>query len=112
VTWFRVDDNLAFHPKVMQAGNTAMGLWVRAGSWSSQQLTDGYIPAEIVRSMGNTSQAAGLIRAGLWIPASDGYEFHQWEERQPTRKAVEDQRAATAERVRKHREKRRNEHDE
>ena len=41
MTWFRVDDTLAMHPKVYAAGNAAMGLWVRAGAWSMQQLTDG-----------------------------------------------------------------------
>ena len=33
--WFKVDDNLALHPKVLGAGNAAMGMWVRAGSWSA-----------------------------------------------------------------------------
>lgn len=29
--WFKVDDTLALHGKVVAAGNPAMGLWVRAG---------------------------------------------------------------------------------
>jgi len=41
--WFKVDDTLAFHAKVVAAGNAAMGLWVRAGAHSMQQLTDGFI---------------------------------------------------------------------
>lgn len=112
MTWFRVDDTLAFHPKVIQAQNAAMGLWVRAGSWSSQQLTDGFIPTEIARSIGNTAQANALVHSGLWIPNGSGYEFHQFAERNPTRKTVEEQRAATAERVRKWRQKQRDEPDE
>ena len=38
MAWFKVDDKLAFHPKVLTAGNTAIGLWVRAGAWSADQL--------------------------------------------------------------------------
>lgn len=34
MSWFKVDDHLAFHRKTLAAGNEAMGLWVRAGSWS------------------------------------------------------------------------------
>jgi len=91
----------------MQAGNPAMGLWIRAGSWSSQQLTDGYIPAEIARSLGNPAQLNSLVHSGLWIPSNEGYEFHQWDERNPTRKDVQDRRAVDAERLRKWRENRR-----
>jgi hypothetical protein len=102
--WFKVDDNLAFHPKAILAGNPALGLWVRAGSYIAQQLTDGFIPSDIARSLGTKAQADKLITAGLWLPCGNGYEFHQWTERQPTRKDVEKRRAANAERIRKWRE--------
>ena len=106
MTWFKVDDNLAFHPKVLAAGNAAMGLWVRAGSWSAQQLTDGVIPDSILPSLGTEKQAAALTRAGLWRRAEGAWEFHEWSAagRQPTRATVEAERAAAAERQRKHRE--------
>jgi hypothetical protein len=102
--WFKVDDNLAFHPKAVMAQNPALGLWVRAGSWAAQQLSDGFIPGNIARSLGTKAQADRLITAGLWLPCGSGYEFHQWTERQPTRKDVERRRAAGAERLRKWRE--------
>ena len=104
MTWFKVEDNLAFHPKAIMAGNPALGLWVRAGSYVAQQLTDGFIPGDIARGLGTKAQADKLITAGLWLPCGSGYEFHQWTERQPTRKDVEKRRAATAERLRKWRE--------
>jgi hypothetical protein len=94
VPWFKVDDNLAFHPKAVAAGNAAMGLWVRAGSWSAQQLTDGYVPAHMIASLGSPAQAKRLCEVGLWLEDSGGYRFHQWAEpgRQPTRAEVEDRR--------------------
>jgi hypothetical protein len=107
MVWFKVDDNLAFHPKVLLAGNAAMGLWVRAGSWCSQQLTDGVVPDSILPSLGTVKQAEALVRAGLWTRGAASWSFHEWsgDGRQPTRDAVEAERAATRERVRKHRER-------
>lgn len=86
--WFRVDDNLAFHSKTIAAGNGAMGLWVRAGSWSMQQLTDGKIPLHVARSMGTKAEANRLVSAGLWRESEGGYEFHQWHGRQPSAEDV------------------------
>lgn len=98
--WFKVDDNLAMHPKVVEAGNAAMGLWVRAGSWCGAHLTDGTVPAHVVTLLGTRRQAEKLAASGLWIPAEGGaFEFHEWRERQPTRRQVDDERAKTARRV-------------
>lgn len=87
MVWFKVDDGAAFHHKVIAAGNSAMGLWVRAGSWSAQQLTDGYVPEHMVTVLGTVVQARRLVRAGLWTEAEGGYWFHDWTEndRNPTR---------------------------
>lgn len=92
--WFRVDDNLAFHSKTIAAGNAAMGLWVRAGAWSMQQLTDGFIPAHVARQLGTRPECKRLCETGLWREADDGYQFHEWGERQPSSDDVK--RAAEA----------------
>lgn len=105
--WFKVDDNLAFHQKALQAGNAAMGLWVRAGSWCAQQLTDGYVPLEMARTLGTKQEAKRLVDARLWFEREGGYEFWQWSEegRQPTRTEVETKRKEARERQRRAREK-------
>lgn len=92
--WFRVDDNLAFHAKTVAAGNAAMGLWVRAGAWAMHQLTDGHIPTNVARALGNAAQAKALVTAGLWREVDGGYEFHEWGDRQPSK--VDVTRAAEA----------------
>lgn len=92
--WFKVDDGLAFHTKSLAAGNAAMGLWVRAGSWSSQQLTDGFVPTPIARQLGTRGEARRLVEAGLWIEKDDGYLFHEFEQRNPTRVQVLAEREA------------------
>lgn len=88
--WFNVDDGFAFHRKTVRAGNAALGLWVRAGSWCAQQLTDGHVPAEMVEVLGTQSQANRLVSAGLWFESEDGYQFHEWTDsgRNPSRSEV------------------------
>lgn len=107
MTWFKVDDTLAFHAKVVAAGNPAMGLWVRAGAWAAQQLTDGFVPSHMVKSLGTPRQASTLVSAGLWVQADGGFRFHDWNdaERQPTRQEVEDKRQAWREKKREQRAK-------
>lgn len=107
--WFKVDDTLALHGKVIAAGNAAMGLWVRAGAWSMQTLSDGFVPTQVARQLGTKGEAVRLVTAGLWVEKDDGYLFHEWTQRQPSRTKVQSDREANAERLRKWREKRRKE---
>ena len=92
VVWFYVDDGLAFHPKTIQAGNAAMGLWVRAGAWSTGSLTDGFIPDAIAASIGTPLQVSKLGGTGLWQRCSGGYLFHDWDHRQLSKAEVEQRR--------------------
>src|SRR5918998_2277421 len=99
MTWFKVDDTLAFHHKTVAAGVSAMGLWVRAGSWCAQTLTDGFVPEHMVPALadGDASLAGSLVEAGLWRRVKGGYTFHEWAERQPSRQSIEDRRTVRAE---------------
>jgi hypothetical protein len=104
MVWFRVDDVLPFHARVIEAGNAAMGLWVRAGALSAGQLTDGFITTATARSLGSTREIKRLVDVGLWNEVDGGYQFHAWAEdgtgtkRQPTRAEVEAQRRAERDR--------------
>ena len=107
--WFKVDDGLAFHPKVLEAGNAAMGLWVRAGAWCSAHLTEGALPKHMIGTLGAQSRdAKRLVESGLWEQTDVGFQFCDWAEYQPTKKQVETDREANRERQRRFREKRRN----
>lgn len=90
MAWFKADDQLPFHPKVLAAGNAAMGLWIRAGTWSSSQLTDGFIPTAIASAMANECDADALVDANLWDRVDGGYQFHDWSDFQPS---AEEERA-------------------
>lgn len=83
MTWGKIDDQLAFHPKALAAGNEALGMWVRSMSYSCQMLTGGFISSEIVTAMGGAKIASKLVDAGLWHVADGGYQFHDWEKYQP-----------------------------
>lgn len=94
--WFKVDDQLAFNAKVVAAENEAMGLWVRCGSWSSAQLTDGFIPTHMANAMANGMAkecgADALVMAGLWDEVEGGYKFHDWSEFQPSASSEREKR--------------------
>lgn len=105
--WFRVDDSLAVHPKAITAGNAALGLWVRAGSWCAQQLTDGFVPLNLLATLGaKPKDAQALVDAGMWLKVSGGYRFHDWGEYQPSRESVETKRSEARERMQRVREAR------
>jgi len=98
VTWFKVDDSLAFHRKTVAAGNAAMGLWVRAGAWSAHQMNDGIVPASMVKSFGATpAQVKSLIEVGLWLEEDGAFVFHDWEKYQPTSTEVRAERLRKSE---------------
>jgi hypothetical protein len=107
VTWFRVDDTLAAHDKARAAGLPALGLWVVAGSYSSQQLTSGRIPAWFVQSWpGGRKAADALVKAGLWHPDGDGWVFHDWGQCNPTREQEQARREQARKRKQRSRESR------
>lgn len=103
--WFKVDDDLTFHRKVVKAGNAAMGLWVRAGAWSSQQLTDGFVPDAMIDLMGTPAQRRKLLAAQLWVEVDGGCMFYGWNKngRQPSSQSVREKRADAARRQQKYR---------
>jgi hypothetical protein len=93
--WFKVDDQLAFHPKAIAAGNAALGLWVRAGSWCAAHVTQGALPTHMVRTLGaQRRDAEKLVSVGLWTRTEEGYEFKDWADYQPTKEQVEARREA------------------
>lgn len=84
MVWFKVDDGLWAHPKFAALSDSAQALWLRAGAWCSQQLTDGHVPAHMGPMLRLTEEAAGeLVRVGLWSREGDAYRFHDWQAYNP-----------------------------
>ena len=100
MTWFKVDDKLYTHRKVRSLSKGALALWVLAGSYCADHLTDGVVQPSDVGWLGGTDdEVAELVEAGMWDEHPDGWEFHDWEHYQPSRSKVESRRAAERERV-------------
>ncbi len=88
--YFAVDDGFHSHPKTVRlgfdmAGLAAAGLWSKAGSWSSSNGTDGWIPPEVVDMLApgvGRKLAERLVKVRLWEPAQrddeTGWQFHDW----------------------------------
>ncbi len=105
MAWFRIDDTFAMHDKVIAAGNAAIGLWARAGAWSMQQLTDGFVPDHVLRALGTPKERRSLVENFLWVEVEGGVEFLNWKDRQPTAESIKAARQAAAERQRHARER-------
>jgi hypothetical protein len=100
VPHFRVDDALHSHPKAQRAGDDALGLWARAGSFCMAYLTDGFVPEWWVKQQPKgIAKAKKLVAAGLWHEGVErdgekGWQFHEFTGpgRQDSRAEVEAER--------------------
>ncbi len=99
MSWFRIDDGVAFHRKVIKAGNEAFGAWTRMGAHSSSQLTDGLIDAGTALLIaGRRSVIEKLVGAELLEVSGDSYQIHDFLEYNPSAAevlATRDSRAQT-----------------
>ncbi|MFI7010012.1 hypothetical protein [Streptomyces sp. NPDC050145] len=114
--WFVIDDSAHTHPKIVATPNAALGLWMRCGSYAAQHLTDGVVPAAVVKMYGSKTQAAKLVAVGLWHehghtcphercaqPAPGDYAMHDYLEYNDTRAQVQGRKRAAAEKKRRQR---------
>jgi hypothetical protein len=104
--WFRLDDSFDSHPKVIAAGNEAVGLYVRCGTYCARHLTDGYIPEHIALLYGSPALAETLVRTKLWRRARGGWRMRDYLDYNPSAQTVDNERAAKTERQRRWREAR------
>ncbi len=87
----RVDGTFAWHPKVLIAGNEAVGAWVRAAAWSAEHGTDGWIPLDVALSIAPVEVWQRLANArprghehGLVEPYDNGVQIHDFLKSNPT----------------------------
>lgn len=107
MAWFNADDKMHSHPKVRAAGLEAIGLWLVAGTYCTDFLTDGLVPGWYVASWPRGKQlAAKLIAEGFWKPEGDDFMFLNWDEYQRTKEQVLTDKQRAKERKRRWAEKR------
>ena len=88
----------------------AIGVWALAGNYAATQLTDGYVPAGILKSFGCTEAIRAALKvtinkkgelSPLWVDARNGgVQLTNWPKHQRTNDEVTTYRAKEAERKR------------
>jgi len=105
MAWFKVDDgfytSLKFLsiPRPLQA--QAAGVWLLAGTWSADKMTDGFVPYAVTELWEfDTDVIEELVKCGLWDhdEEREGIWFHDWSDYQPMREQLEAKSAARHER--------------
>lgn len=105
MAWFKVDDGFHSSRKLLSIPKrhrlAAAGVWVIAGSWCADQLTDGHVPDYMLKEWGATPAiVSALIEAGLWERMESSNVFYKWHEYQPSKRDVDAEREASRERMR------------
>ena len=102
--WFKVDDGFYSSMKFLTIPREyqaqAAGLWVLAGTWSADKMTDGFVPRQVLDQWVFDPEVIHyLIGVGLWIDNEERYgiQFHDWCDYQPTREVLEAKAVARSE---------------
>lgn len=113
MTWFQVNNDVFENPAMMDLSADDWCLWFHALGYASRNLTDGFVPARVMRSMSPVTDpdatAENLQKLGRFERTEGGWLIVGYLDHQQARADVEERRAKTRERVRRHREKRRGE---
>lgn len=74
MAWFKVDHHFMDHPAVLEAGDEAMGLWLRLGCWLARFPEQGdRLPRSLVDRYGTKRQVRRLLAADLLTRTADGH---------------------------------------
>lgn len=79
--WARVDDQMAFHPKILMAGNEAVGAWARMIAHCCAQLTDGKVTRAVALSITTPVVIKHLVKCRMLDRDGADYavhDFHDW----------------------------------
>ena len=100
MTWVKLDDGFADHPKLLRAGPMAKALFVDGLCYAARQLTDGFLPEGQVKMLlvnGYPKATVDrLIDVGLWESVDGGFQIHDYLEYQPSSSHVSATRATRA----------------
>lgn len=97
MTWLRVDDNFADHPKIEALSDAAFRVHVRALCYAARLNTEGYVQAGVAARFGATKKMiADFLALGLWEDRDDGYMLHDFLEYNPSNAEREKRAAASS----------------
>jgi len=124
MTWAKLDDQYADHPKIVAVGPLADWLHTCAIVYCSRYLTDGFVPAIAVAKLANfegvatlvngewqqvnvTALVTALLQAKLWDECDGGYVLHDFLQYNPSAEKVKEDRVKEAKRIAEWRERQR-----
>ena len=99
MTWVKIDDNFAEHPKILKLSDGAFRLYVTALCYANRYETDGKIDTKVARKLCHSRTIPQLIMSGLWHDHGDHYVINSYSDYQPTREKLENEREKTRLRV-------------
>jgi hypothetical protein len=100
MAWVKVETRFIDHPKVVRVGAVGEALWLRGLCYSGEHMTDGFIPDNYIRRMGDidgNAVADVLVASELWDRVDGGYQIHDYLEWQSSREHIEEVRAKRVE---------------
>lgn len=129
MSWVRLDDGFASHPKMMDAGPLGLAMQVAGLCYCNRYLTDGFVPKNVPSSLLHLDGVAmgmwdngtiggghdahweliveDLVRAGAWEEIDGGWLIHDFADYQPSKEQVLEARRQTRERQLRFRKSRR-----
>jgi len=102
MTWLKLDDKFAGHPKISPLTDGAFRLHVSGLLFSAGHETDGLIAAEMVPLLMPRYRRVYLTELearGLWIVSSEVVEIHDFTDYNPSKEQVSARRKAAKKRV-------------
>jgi hypothetical protein len=110
--WVRIDDGFDDDPDIDNMSPAAIALFFCSITWSSRNLTDGFVPERRASKLPGYGEAeVAELCAGekpWWRRVEGGFQVRSYLNFNPSREEVEKKRAETAERVKSHRNGKRN----
>lgn len=101
--WVKLDDAFPEHPKVLSAGDEAAWMYVCALAYCNRHLTDGFLPSAAVKRLTNHKSPIRLVMklvdVGLLEQVDHGFVVHDFLDYQPSKAAIETERAGARERM-------------
>ena len=109
MTYFQIDDASFEHPRMMDLTPDDWCLWVHCLGYCSRNLTDGFVPDRIMRTMSPVADpdqtSAHLVKVGRLRKASGGFEVVGYGDHNRLAAEIREQRSAATERKRRSRER-------
>lgn len=82
----RIDRTFYRHPKAVRARSIEPGsisLWLFANCYCRSHRRQGRISRVEALELGSPAEIDALVASGLWEPAGDEYDFHDWKDWNP-----------------------------